>query len=227
MKKIVSRRDLLKDSAGLSVAVATLFSSNIFADDRATCSLTPLQGEGPFYPEGDLDRDSDLTQHDEGAPLALGVQILVGGLVQDTLCGPISDALVEIWQACESGRYNHSGDSNPLPLDLNFQYWGRTRTNREGKYLFKTIMPGHYPIGGGRFRPPHIHFKTHARGFLSLTTQSYFDPASYDDPILAAKVNELNNLEGVDRRLMVRYTRTNPDSKLKSGVFNITLRSNR
>ncbi|GIS84434.1 MAG: hypothetical protein CM1200mP16_07340 [Nitrospina sp.] len=52
---------------------------------------------------------------------------------------PVEGALVEIWQACSTGKYNHPSDSNKARLDPNFQYWGKAVTNEKGLYAFKTI----------------------------------------------------------------------------------------
>src|SRR5690606_27978102 len=103
-----------------------------------------------------------------------------------------------------------------LELDPDFQYWGRSTTNALGEYDFKTIIPGHYPLdprltgrrpsGPRQFRPPHIHFKVHARGYLSLTTQMYFDPKSYDDFEESKLVGDLNRWENVDPDLTVLFS---------------------
>lgn len=133
--------------------------------------LTPSQTEGPFYPESTAgEDDTDLTQNGKAA----GQVIFVEGIVSDEACNPVNGALVEIWQACESGRYDHSGDPNTAPLDPNFQYWGRAVTDANGSYKFKTILPGAYPAAPGWDRPPHIHFKVAKIGFHELTTQLYF-----------------------------------------------------
>lgn len=221
--KEISRRHILKTSlAGLAGVLA--ISAKSASQALAACSPTPAQMEGPYYPESDLNRDSDLTQIEEGGPKAEGQVIYLTGKVSNSECQPLK-ALVEIWQAAASGKYNHSEDPNPLKLDPHFQYWGRVQTASDGSFLFKTIIPGHYPIGGGKFRPPHIHFKVHAKHHVSLTTQSYFDPKSYDDLELSRLVDRLNRAEGVDRRLMVLFENAGAgfEEGAKLGRFDITL----
>lgn len=225
-KTNLSRREILRTSivgaTGILVAVGHQARAAI-----DSCKLTPAQMEGPFYPEKDLQRDSDLTQFDDQSPVAEGQMIYLTGKVTNTKCEPLENSLVEIWQAAASGKYNHSGDVNPLELDPHFQYWGRARTVKDGSFLFKTIIPGHYPVGGGRFRPPHIHFKVHARHHVSLTTQLYFHPQSYDDLELAKVVDQLNRAEGVDPRLMVLFEKvgTGFGQAEKRGNFDIVLKS--
>ena len=86
---------------------------------------------------------------------------------------PIPGARVEIWQANTYGRYTHPGDTNPAPLDPNFEGYGVQITDAEGRYRFKTIKPGAYPAAQGWTRPPHIHFKVETKTNW-LVTQMYF-----------------------------------------------------
>ncbi len=69
--------------------------------------------------------------------------------------------MIELWQACASGRYNHPRDTNRAALDTNFQYWAQVRTDSGGNFSVKTIKPGAYPASPTWIRPPHIHIKVH------------------------------------------------------------------
>ncbi len=145
------------------------------------CGLTPPQTEGPFYPIDDqLDEDSDLTFVSGRAGRAEGRLIYVRGQLRDSQCRPIPGARVEIWQASAKGRYNHPYDrENPVPLDPNFQGWGEALSDKDGRYLFKTVHPGQYPAGPGWIRPSHIHFKVLQGELELLTTQMYFAGDEY------------------------------------------------
>jgi protocatechuate 3,4-dioxygenase beta subunit len=214
MEKAVNRRNLLKKLA-MAVPVG-LVSTKALAE---SCGLTPPQTEGPFYPIADqLDKNTDLTKVDGRALSARGEVCLVSGIVQDEKCRPIAGALVEIWQACDTGKYNHPADPNPAKLDPNFQYWGRTVTNEKGEYLFKTIIPGAYPATNTWMRPPHIHFKAGLRGYEELTTQMYWKghPLNAGDRIL-------QSLSPVERDLvLVDFDKS---GGIPRGNFNLTLRS--
>jgi protocatechuate 3,4-dioxygenase, beta subunit len=221
---MITRRHLL----GSLLVPAVMASDSVVA---AVCRRTPAQDEGPFYPKKDRMRDADLTRWSANGAEAKGEVIEIYGTVMGTDCQPIWGATVEIWQASESGRYNHSGDKNPLPLDPDFQYWGRNQTNVAGEYSFRTIIPGYYPLNPSlvgqvptaarQFRPPHIHFRVRATGYLALTTQLYFDPQSRSDQNWIDVVTKLNRWENVDPDLTVLFS---PDtSGLKNGTFDIVL----
>lgn len=142
-----------------------------------TCEslLTPAQPLGPFYPrQMPEDTNADLTKVNGRAASADGQYILVNGVVQDKDCRPIAGAIVEIWQACKSGKYNHPSDTSNSKLDPNFQYYAMVKSNAKGEYSFKTILPGAYNASATWVRPPHIHFKVSLRGYEELVTQLYF-----------------------------------------------------
>jgi protocatechuate 3,4-dioxygenase beta subunit len=143
---------------------------------------------GPLYGHNPIgEADSDLTRHFADPPQ--GERIIVGGRVLDEDGRGIPHALVEIWQANAAGRYRHSRDAHPAPLDPNFLGAGRARTDAEGNYRFTTIKPGAYPWRNhhNAWRPAHIHFSLFGDGLLSrLVTQMYFpnDPLIAIDPII-------------------------------------------
>lgn len=185
MSKQFDRRNFLK--LGIGVSAGTLMMGGIIPKALAeTCGLTPPQTPGPFYPgEQNFTAENDLTRGPNGQR-ALGRVIYIQGTVTDQNCRPLEGANVEIWQACESGRYQNSRDPNPAPLDPNFRYWGETFTAADGTYFFKTIIPGAYPAGEGWVRPPHIHVRVSKLGHKELVTQMYFkgDPLNDTDLIL-------------------------------------------
>jgi protocatechuate 3,4-dioxygenase beta subunit len=96
---------------------------------------------------------------------------------------PLKDALVDVWQANHYGKYSHAEDPNTAPLDPDFQGWALIMTDSEGRFGFKTIKPGAYPLsflGEEGWRCRHIHFQVSRPGFNKLTTQMYFD----GDPLI-------------------------------------------
>ncbi|MBB4685387.1 protocatechuate 3,4-dioxygenase subunit beta [Amycolatopsis jiangsuensis] len=148
----------------------------------------PLLGPGRI---GEL--DNDLTRQHEGEPQ--GQRIIVTGRLLDGDGRPIRNSLVEIWQANAGGRYRHTGDRWPSPLDPNFDGLGRTLTDGDGRYEFTTIKPGAYPWKNhdNAWRPAHIHFSVFGSAFTQrLVTQMYFpdDPLFSQDPIFTSIPDE-------------------------------------
>lgn len=148
-------------------------------------TLTELTG--PLLGEGRVgEHDNDLTRGHAGEPV--GQRIVVRGRLLEEDGRPVRDSLVEVWQANAAGRYRHTVDRWPAPLDPNFDGVGRTVTDADGYYEFTTIRPGAYPWRNHQnaWRPAHIHFSVFGRSFTQrLVTQMYFpaDPLLDLDPV--------------------------------------------
>lgn len=126
---------------------------------------TPAMTEGPFYPvKVPLDQDNDLTRVAGQSGVAQGELFDFTGRVLNAEGKPVAGATVEIWQCNALGAYHHPGDSGPR--DPNFQGFGKTSTDAEGRYRFRTIKPVAYPG-----RTPHIHFKVKQAGKAEFTSQ--------------------------------------------------------
>ncbi len=142
---------------------------------------------GPVYGHNPIgETDNDLTRQCAGEPQ--GERIIVSGRILDEDGRGIPHAMVEIWQANAAGRYIHTRDAHPAPLDPNFFGAGRVLTDDRGNYSFTTIKPGAYPWRNheNAWRPAHIHFSLFGAGLLSrLVTQMYFpgDPLLPLDPL--------------------------------------------
>jgi protocatechuate 3,4-dioxygenase alpha subunit len=99
----------------------------------------------------------------------------------------VPDGLFEIWQANSHGRYNHPDDRRNLPLDAEFEGYGRASTFTDGCAHFSTVKPGRVPWPAGGMQAPHINLSIFARGLLNrVATRLYFDgePANAEDPVL-------------------------------------------
>ena len=162
---------------------------------------TPSQTEGPFYPvQMPDDRDNDLFVVDGAEGRPAGEILVFEGTVYDGAGMPVPGAVVEIWQTDDNGIYMHPGDTNSSRRDVNFQSYGESDTGPDGRYRFRTIMPGDYNP-----RPRHIHVKVRMDGRELLTTQFYFsnDPNAGSDRIFAGAGAEVSALimeieEGLD-----------------------------
>ncbi len=212
----MNRRNLLRN--GL-LSSAVLFTLPAVAANACLPGHTPAQTSGPFYPVvPQLDTDADLVIVNGKTKIADGEIVIVEGTVTDQNCIAVEGALVEIWQACQSGRYNHPSDPNTAPLDPNFQYWGKAVTDKNGLYRFRTIIPGAYPADTNWIRPPHIHFKVARLGYNELITQMYFAGDKYNS---ADKI--LQQLKKNDQEKVIVSFATVAEVPHKVGQFNIQI----
>lgn len=140
---------------------------------------------GPTFGHSDIDPlDHDLIRNYAQTGDPIGERIIVHGRVLDENGRPVGGTLVEIWQANAGGRYRHKKDTYLAPVDPNFGGCGRTLTDENGYYAFRTVKPGAYPWRnwGNSWRPAHIHFSVFGSGFAQrLITQLYFE----GDPLIA------------------------------------------
>lgn len=145
--------------------------------------LTPPQTVGPFFEGGMLHEPQNVLV----TPATRGGRIRIEGHVYDGARAPVSDAVVEIWQANAAGRYRHPADQRPVPLDPAFAGFGRAGTDDAGYYWFETIKPGPVPFLTGRNQASHVNVAVFARGLLHhLCTRLYFsdEAANTADPVL-------------------------------------------
>ncbi len=162
-------------------------TSVLRSPQRALISLEGTASEitGPVFghsPINEFDNDLILNYARPGQ-MPIGPRILVHGRVMDERGCGVDGALVEMWQANAGGRYRHKKETYLAPLDPDFGGVGRTITDADGYYWFKTIMPGPYPWPNGvnDWRPAHIHFSIFGHGFAQrLITQMYFE----GDPLI-------------------------------------------
>ncbi|MCJ2032819.1 protocatechuate 3,4-dioxygenase subunit beta [Methylobacterium sp. J-068] len=167
-------------------------TSVLRAPRRALLSLQNSLSEvtGPTFGHdaiGPLDNDLILNYAQDGQPI--GERIIVTGRVCDEHGRGVPHTLVEFWQANAGGRYRHRNDRYLAPIDPNFGGCGRTLTDADGHYVFRTIKPGPYPWRNNlnSWRPAHIHFSVFGSGFAQrLITQMYFegDPLIWRDPMV-------------------------------------------
>jgi len=130
---------------------------------------TPWQGEGPFYPDRiPEDTDNDLVKNGHSTIEAGGKILNLMGSLLNRDSKPIKGMTAEIWQTDMNGVYLHTGSFGRKMRDNQFQGFGRSITDRNGHFFFRTIIPVEYPG-----RTPHIHLKHWNEREKDLTTQLY------------------------------------------------------
>ena len=140
---------------------------------------------GPVFGHGDIAPiDNDLLQnYAQPGQSPIGERIILHGRVLDENACPVPETLVELWQANAGGRYRHKKDTYLAPIDPNFGGCGRTLTDKNGYYYFRTVKPGAYPWRNwiNSWRPAHIHLSVFGTAFAQrLITQLYFE----GDPLI-------------------------------------------
>ena len=114
---------------------------------------TLRETEGPYF------KTNSPLRADLREPGIAGRPVELSGVVLTRSCQPVANALVDLWHADDAGEYDNKG----------FRLRGHVFTDAQGRYAFRTIMPGLYP---GRTR--HYHVKIQAANRPVLTTQLYF-----------------------------------------------------
>jgi len=154
-------------------------------DVPASEGVTPWQTVGPFF--------HYALPYDDGPTVAGASRASVftlHGHVYDGQGDPIPDSLVEIWQADESGDFVSSPGIFEAPAADGFRGFGRSATDTDGHYAFRTVKPAAVPTADGAAQAPHIAMSMFARGMLRrVVTRVYFDDetdANEKDPLLAS-----------------------------------------
>ena len=149
--------------------------------------ITPSQTIGPFLAIGLPWPDGPFVVP-QGTPGAISIS----GRVTDGADQPLTDAMVETWQADPDGRFDHAGDPRGAtgPRTPGFRGFGRCATDADGRYRIVTVRPGPLPTPDGGTEAPHIDVSVFARGLLDrVVTRIYFaDEAAANaaDPVLAS-----------------------------------------
>lgn len=108
------------------------------------CKPTSPDMIGPFYKPG--------------APVRpkVGKGYLLSGVVKSSKdCSPVNGAKIEFWLVNPDGEYSDS-------------HRATVYSDKSGAYQFESNYPKPY-FG----RPPHIHIRISAQGFITLVTQHY------------------------------------------------------
>jgi catechol 1,2-dioxygenase len=168
---------LLSDILGVSMLVDAI-------NNEAGEGITDSTVLGPFYagPQRELaNGDSILLREENGEPL------IMRGRVANEHGAPIAGAKVEVWQTATNQLYDVQDTEQPRGhLRATF------RTDANGNYKFKTVMPVSYPIpsdgpagqfleklGRHPFRPAHVHFMISAPGYRTLVTHLFVAGDTY------------------------------------------------
>jgi len=145
------------------------------------------QTAGPYWHLVDFPEWADTTRH-FADNLPAGERIVLTGTVKDGTGALVTDAMIEIWHADPQGKYP---DPNGDPTA--FQGYGRSATDKQGRFRFVTLKPGPVPVGphsgANAMQAPHVALAVFARGLLQhVSTRLYFEGEALNatDPVLNA-----------------------------------------
>ncbi|KAF8577937.1 aromatic compound dioxygenase [Ramaria rubella] len=188
---------LLSDVFGVSALVDAINNPTI---DKATESSVL----GPFFTEDAADIPAGESIASEGK----GDYMYVQGRVFDTQGRPIPNAKIETWETDENGFYDTQYIGREKP-----DCRGRLKTDAEGKYQYRAVVPVSYPIPGdgpvGKMlgtlhrhnnRPGHLHLMVEAEGYRKLVTALYPEGDKYitSDTVFGVKKSLVVSLKTID-----------------------------
>jgi protocatechuate 3,4-dioxygenase, alpha subunit len=150
---------------------------------------TANQPIGPFYHFA-LNPGWETGDNSAGVmagPEALGERVRLTVRLLDRDGNPVTNGMIELWQADAGGKYDHPADTQNKIADPAFRGFGRLATDEQGLCVFETVKPGPVPGLGERMQAPHIDVTVYAPGLLRrVVTRIYFegDPANVSDQVL-------------------------------------------
>jgi catechol 1,2-dioxygenase len=171
---------LMAGSLGVSSLVCLLNNGDNGNTETAASLLGPFwRLNSPRTENGGSIVRSDTP----GRPLLMHAQVL------DQAGAPIADAEVDIWHSSPVGLYENQ---DPDQVEMNLR--GKFRTDAQGRFWFRSVIPAGYPIptdgvvgqllaaqGRHPFRPAHIHSLIFKPGFKTLISQVYVNGTDYID----------------------------------------------
>ncbi len=165
---------------------------NISWNGKKYIGSTPTTSDilGPYYRPGSPMR-SNLLPAGYSAPV-----MELSGAIYNEDGVPLPDVLIESWQCDMHEVYDNTSDD--------YLFRGSQKTDANGRYKFRTMVPIPYHDEMVGWRPAHIHLRVSSPNRQDLITQIYFkgDPhISTDPPANAADAQNrilefVQNVEG-------------------------------
>jgi protocatechuate 3,4-dioxygenase, alpha subunit len=140
--------------------------------------MSASQTVGPFFVIG-LEH---LYRADLTFPGISGKAITLSGQVLDGDGKPVSDAVLEFWQADAKGNFSEEKCEVSDAGSEKFTGFARIPTDDAGKFELRTIQPGRVAGDAGETQAPHLGVFVFMRGLLKpLYARVYFEGEAAND----------------------------------------------
>ncbi len=188
---------LLSDVLGVSMLVDAV-------NHRERDGATETTVLGPFYvgEHKEMPHGSDISPRN-----VTGENMFVQSRVTDLKGRPLAGVPVDVWHADDDGFYD---SQKPAYATQGPSSRARFRTDADGRFFFRTILPSSYPIPTdgpvGEMilqtrrhpkRPAHVHFLVNAEGYEPLITHVFIGGDKYldSDVVFGMKDELVANIE--------------------------------
>lgn len=153
----------------------------------AECRVSDGDILGPFYRPGARAMVKMADAAVQGERL-----VLTGTVLRPDCKTPVVGASIDFWHCDHAGAYDIKTPDEKIAPE-NFRFRAMAQTDKDGRFVFETIVPGRYGIPpglegfekyAGQTRPAHFHLTVTHPIYLPLTTQLYIkgDPFIAKDP---------------------------------------------
>ncbi|KAG8776353.1 hypothetical protein FRC12_000965 [Ceratobasidium sp. 428] len=214
---------LLSDIFGVSALVDAIDHPTVGKSTESTVL-------GPFFTEDahDIAHGEGIASEGKG-----GEYLYVSGKILGSRGETVPGAVIETWETDPDGYYDTQYENRTEP-----DYRGRLRSQENGEYAFRAIVPVAYPIPGdgpvgkllGKlkrhiFRPAHLHIKILCDGYEPLITTLFPAGGPYltNDAVFGAKKSLIVDLKEVDDEALARKRGFKNGSKFKEVNFDFIL----
>ncbi|WP_084727051.1 protocatechuate 3,4-dioxygenase subunit alpha [Rhodococcoides yunnanense] len=189
--------------ASLAPVFAPRYPVSVGSDfTTAPFGQTPSQTVGPYLHIGLPWADGpDVVPAGSDGVIDVTVTIVDGNRT------PVTDAMIETWQADAVGRFEHPDDPRgpAVAVPEGLRGFGRAVADASGTAVVHTVKPGALPAEDDLVEAPHIDLGIFARGMLErLVTRIYFpdeEDANAADPVLSS-------LNGKERAKLIAHRTT-------------------
>jgi catechol 1,2-dioxygenase len=169
---------LCSDAVGLSTLVCLLNNGDAGNTETAAALL------GPFWRMNSPRTELGGSIVRSKTP---GADLFANCLVRNGKGEPLAGVEVDVWQASPAGMYENQDEAQ---ADMNLR--GKFITGKDGRFSFRSVKPAGYPVPVhgpvGKmlkaqkrhpYRPAHLHFLLHRKGYKTLVTQVFVDDDKY------------------------------------------------